>query len=308
MMNITQSGFEAESRTMRFFRKIGLDSIAWSLRRVHCPVGKDALVLEVGSGASPYFRSNILCDAYEETQERFFTPLVHDRPTVLAFVERLPFKDNIFDFVIASHVLEHSSDPERFLSEIQRVAKAGYIEVPDAFMERLTHYGFHRLEITDVSDCLIIRKKKDYIQDKEVVDLFHNKARPYFPKWVAKFPFQFHVRYYWSKEEGGIQHKVLNPECPADWPAPQSAQPAEIPRLPLIADLKQKTLVLVRKLFSQSARNKSIDLLSLLKCPDCGGDNFENDEIFEHAICVKCGTKHSVFMPGQRRISQDGYA
>ena len=306
MMNITQSWFEAESRTMRFFRKIGLDSIAWSLRRVHCPVVKDALVLEVGSGASPYFRANILCDAYEETQERFFTPLVHDRPTVLAFVERLPFKDDAFDFVIASHVLEHSSDPERFLSEIQRVAKAGYIEVPDAFMERLTHYGFHRLEITDGSDGLLIRKKKGYIQDEEVVALFHNKARPYFPKWVAQFPFQFHVRYYWSKETGGIQYKVLNPDCPADWPVPQSLQPAEIPRLPLIAVLKQKILGLVRKLFSQSARNKSINLLSLLKCPDCGGDNFEADEICEHAVCVKCGSKHSVFMPGYRRIAKNG--
>jgi SAM-dependent methyltransferase len=211
-MSITQGGLEMESRVMRVFRKIGMDSIAWSLRRVYCPVGKDALVLEVGSGASPYFRANVLCDAYEETQERFFTPLVHDRPTVVAFVERLPFKDDAFDFVIASHVLEHSAEPEKFLSEIQRIAPAGYIEVPDAFMERLTHYGFHRLEITDDANGLIIRKKKDYIQDEEVVGLFHNKARPFFPKWVGQFPFQFHVRYYWSRDTGGIHYRVLNPD------------------------------------------------------------------------------------------------
>lgn len=307
-MGITQGEFQAESRAMRFFRKIGMDSIAWSLRRVHCPVSKDALVLEVGSGASPYFRANVLCDAYEETQERFFTPLVHDRPTVLAFVERLPFKDDAFDFVIASHVLEHSADPERFLGEIQRVARGGYIEVPDAFMERLTHYGFHRLEITDGTDGLIIRKKKNYIQDEEVVALFHNKARPVFPKWVARFPFQFHVRHYWSKDTGGIRYKVLNPECPADWPAPQAPIPTETPRLPLTAAVKQKTLGMVRRLFSQSARNKSIDLLGLLKCPECGGGDFKMDAMGTHAICTKCGAKHSVFIPGGRRNSDSGAA
>lgn len=307
-MSLTQGGFEVESPVMRFFKKIGMDSIAWSLRRVHCPVGKNALVLEVGSGASPYFRANVLCDAYEETQERFFTPLVHDRPTVLAFVERLPFKDDAFDFVIASHVLEHSADPERFLSEIQRVARAGYIEVPDAFMERLTHYGFHRLEITDGTDGLIIRKKKNYIQDEDVVALFHNKARPLFPKWVARFPFQFHVRYYWSRDTGGIRYKVLNPECPADWPAPQSPVPAEAPRLPLIAAVKQKTLGMVRRLFSQSTRNKSIDLLGLLKCPECGGGDFKMDAMGAHAFCSKCGAKHSVFIPGGRRNAESGTA
>lgn len=307
-MAITQGGFEAESRAMRFFRKIGMDPIAWSLRRVHCPVGRGALVLEVGSGASPYFRANVLCDAYEETQERFFTPLVHDRPTVLAFVEELPFKDDAFDFVIASHVLEHSAEPEKFVTEIQRVAKAGYIEVPDAFMERLTHYDFHRLEITDDADGLIIRKKKGYIQDEEVVGLFHNKARPFFPKWVARFPFQFHVRYYWSKDTGGIRYKVLNPECPADWPAPQSLVPDETPRLPLMAAVKQKTLAVLRRLFSQSIRNKSIDLLGLLKCPQCGGTDYTMDDVGAHAVCSKCGASHAIFIPGHRRNPASGAA
>jgi SAM-dependent methyltransferase len=301
---MTILGKNSESAAMRLFRKIGMDSIAWSLRRLYCPVDRGALVLEVGSGASPYFRANVLCDAYEETQERFFTPLVHDRPTVLAFVEKLPFKDDAFDFVIASHVLEHSADPERFLSEIQRVAKAGYIEVPDAFMERLTHYGFHRLEITDNADGLIIRKKKYYIQDEEVVALFHNKARPIFPKWVARFPFQFHVRYYWEKSAGGIKCTVLNPECAADWPAPQLPVPVETPRLPLAATLKQQALAIIRKVFSQTIRNQSIDILSLLKCPECGGEDFELDKFEVNAVCKGCGTKHAVHLPRHNKTAR----
>src|SRR3989344_6935160 len=205
-----------ENLLMRLFKKIGLDAIAWSLRRLYCPVKKNDLVLEVGSGGNPYFRANILCDAYFETQERFFVPLIYDRPTIIAPAENLPFKNDAFDFVIASHVLEHSADPEKFLSELQRVAKAGYIEVPDAFMERLTHYGFHRLEITDKEDALIIRKKKNYIHDQEIDNLF-DKTRLIFPKWVQKYPFQFHVRYYWGRDEGGIKYKILNPEYKFNW-------------------------------------------------------------------------------------------
>lgn len=63
------------------------------------------LVLGVGSGRNPYPRSNLLLDAYESTCGRHWAPFVTDRPTILGFVENLPFKDNTFDLVIALHVL-----------------------------------------------------------------------------------------------------------------------------------------------------------------------------------------------------------
>jgi SAM-dependent methyltransferase len=290
---------QTESKMMRFFRGIGMDSIAWPLRRVYCPVNANDLVLEVGSGGSPYFRANVLCDAYEETQERLFVDLVHDRLTVVAFVEQLPFKDDSFDFIIASHVLEHSAHPETFLSEIQRVGKAGYIEVPDAFMERLTHYTFHRLEITDKNGELVIRKKKNHIQDEEVVGLFHNKARPIFPSWAARYPFHFHVRYYWEKENGGIKYTVINPECPADWEAPQLVEEKNPPQQELIVRIKQQTLKLVRQLFSQKARNNSIDILELLQCPYCRCNQLTLVE--SNATCTTCKSKFIVYQPSQPR-------
>jgi SAM-dependent methyltransferase len=147
---------ETHSAAMRLAQGLGFERIAWSLRRLHCPVDDSALVLEVGSGGNPYPRANVLLDAYEATRERHWVPLTVDRPTVLGFVEALPFRDQAFDFVIASHVLEHSADPARFLGELQRVAKAGYIEVPDAFMERVNPYHDHRLEITTREGRLVI--------------------------------------------------------------------------------------------------------------------------------------------------------
>lgn len=278
------------SKIMDFFSKIKLESIAWSLRRVHVPVDKDALVLEVGSGGNPYFRSNVLIDAYLDTRERHYAKLISDRPTVLGFVENLPFKDDSFDFVIASHVLEHSKDPEKFLSELQRVAKAGYIEVPDAFFERLATYLDHRLEITDIDDELVVRKKKSYIQDKEIYDLVHNKISPVFGKIVSKYPFKFNVRYYWSKDAGGIKYKIINPEYEFDWEAPETDKVYRKPSL--IATIKTTILKLVRKYLSQNERNKNINLDELIMCPKCKSDEFTKDA--EVIVCNACNTSYEI--------------
>ena len=44
--------------------------------------------------------------------------------------KKLPFKDKEFDYVILSHVMEHVPNLLEFKNEIQRIAKAGYIELP----------------------------------------------------------------------------------------------------------------------------------------------------------------------------------
>lgn len=275
------------SSLMEFFRRIGLDSIAWSLRRIYCPVNKSDLVLEVGSGGNPYYRANILCDAYLDTEERFFEKLVLDRPIVLALAENLPFKDDTFDFVIASHVLEHSKEPEKFIKEIQRVGKAGYIEVPDAFMERLTNYGFHMLEITDKNDELFIRKKRGQIQDEELWNLFKNKTRGIAPYLFSKYPFNFHVRYYWRKDLGGIKYKILNPEYKFNW-EPMVIGPDSISadRQSTKTKFKRIVLFLFRKIFSQNKRNRNIRLEDYLICLKCGGAISKKNNGYK---CVVCG-------------------
>lgn len=279
--------------------KFKMEKIAWSLRRLYCPVKASDLVLEVGSGGSPYFRANVLCDAYEETQERFFVPLVSDRPLVMAFVENLPFKDNAFDFVIASHVLEHSSNPDKFIAELQRVAKAGYIEVPDAFMERLTHYGFHKLEITDKNGELIITKKKGFIHDPDTVELFHNKVRGIFPFWVGKFPFRFHVRYYWSKDTGGIKYRITNPEVNVGWECPAGDVGPSTHLQDQTQSFKAKLfrfiLSTVRAWLSQTKRNANLDVAALMKCSECQKTNLKL--VGDSVVCQSCNSKTKIFLP-----------
>ncbi len=264
-----------ESSLMRLMRGLGFESLAWSLRRLHCPVDSHALVLEVGSGGNPYPRANVLLDAYEESRHRHWVPLIADRPTVLGFVENLPFKDKVFDFVIACHVLEHSAEPERFLGELQRVSRAGYIEAPDAFFERINPYRDHHLEIT-VRDGLIIRKKSAWQVDSGLVELYEHRAKAIFTRFtLPHHPFRFHVRYYW---QATIDFRVVNPEVNCEWSVLESPTSGALPR----RNQKVRGVArgLLRRMFSQNRRNHSLDLLKLLRCPACRSENLRREEIW----------------------------
>jgi SAM-dependent methyltransferase len=294
-MKIEKDIYNDIGALMKLLIKINRESWAWKIRRLYNPIPKDYLVLEVGSGGNPYARSNVLSDAYIETQERWFAPLVTDRPAVIAFVENLPFKDNTFDHVIASHVLEHSKDPERFLSELQRVSKSGYIEVPDAMMERLITYGDHRLEIYKKNDVLYIKKKKNYIEDEDIYKLYHQKFSRLFGKIVSKHPFHFHVRYYWSKSNGGIKYIIENPDSIIHWESPKiNVEVFPKMRQRLIYRNYKRLIKLSTWLFSQRKRNKGIKLQEYIQCPKCSNDKFKDNP--ENFVCNKCHAsfkKHS---------------
>lgn len=246
--------------------------LAWSLRRLRIDIPDDALVLEVGSGGNPYPRSNVLLDAYEVTRERHWERLVHDRPTILTFGECLPFKDKVFDYVIAAHVLEHSPYPEQFLAELQRVARAGYIETPDAFMERINPYKDHRLEVTLRDDCLIIRKKSSWIVDEELVELYEDRAKRVVTcQTIPQNPSDFHMCYFWSDK---IRFEVINPEVDACWSPPgDDLKGTSAARSGLTSKLRAHLLEAIRHLFSQKTRNASLDIRPFMRCFRCHSEN-----------------------------------
>jgi uncharacterized protein YbaR (Trm112 family) len=277
---------DEESKLMRLFRALRLESLAWSARRLHCPIGSDALVLEVGAGSNPYPRANVLLDAYEESQERHWEPLRKDRPFVFGFIENLPFKDGAFDFLIASHVLEHSRNPDRAVAEFQRVARAGYIEVPDALFERLMPYKDHRLEITARSGQLVIRKKPSWLVDTELNDFVHHSGRGVVGgRLVSRHPFAFHVRYYWKDR---IDYVVMNPDVDNAWPAEAADKPDSGPNWRQAA--RQSYLTLLNLLFAQKARNARINLLDLLRCPTCRSARLATNE--DGILCLDCDTTY----------------
>jgi len=279
-----------ESLAMRACRALGRERLAWALRRLHVPVDPGALVLEVGSGGNPYPRANVLLDAYAETSERHWVPLIADRPIVLGFVEKLPFRDKSFDFVIASHVLEHSRDPAAFVSELQRVARAGYIETPDALMERLYPYPDHRLEVTVRGEALVVRRKATWRNDAEMAEYFESKASPGFRRaLIPNHPFDFHVRYYWRDH---IPLRIVNPETTLA----ESELPATPPSVTTppsgSAGVREGLRAACRRWLSQTARNAALDLTALLACPACRESVEKKAEA--SFTCKGCGRSYPI--------------
>lgn len=275
-----------KSKLMRFAESFGMERLAWSLRRLYCPVSADALVLDVGSGGNPYPRANVLLDAYEETVERYNLPLIKDRPIVFGLAERMPFRSKVFDFVIASHVLEHTADPDAFISELMRVGKAGYIETPDGFFERINPFRFHRLEVFDKDNQLVIIKKPAWKPYPELVEMYERKMKDSrFLRFLSQHPGPFYVRYYW---EDRIDYRVLNPEVDANWPLPIVQEGSYKDQH---GKIRLFLLQLVRGLFSQKSRNKKIDLLALLRCPACASDELR--KINEGIQCECCGAVYA---------------
>jgi SAM-dependent methyltransferase len=177
-------------------------------------------VLEVGSGDSPSPRADVLLDLTLSNRERVGGRTVIDRPFAIGQVERLPFRDRAFDYAIAFHVLEHSPDPDRFLSELQRVAGAGYIETPSFWAECVQPMRMHRLQVGVELDhdgpFLLIRKKTNPLPDPELARAFDVKLkttaalRTLAPNaWVS--------RYHWKNR---IRWRVVNPEADASWELP----------------------------------------------------------------------------------------
>ena len=179
--------------------KYSINLIKWSLRKANLPNKHEALVLDVGSGSNPHPSADVLLEKFVDTTHRY-SPLVADRPTVLADACRMPFKDKAFDYVIAFHVLEHINTPELFLNELQRVGKAGYIETPNAVFERLVPYDVHVLEIMDVNGELIIHKKASAKPDEYINNLDIVKKLPKWNKFFYNNPELFHVRYFWENK------------------------------------------------------------------------------------------------------------
>ena len=75
----------------------------------------------------------------------------------------LPFKDNEFDFVVASHVIEHVDDFEFFIKELERISNKGYIELPSrladniVFENKTDHVWWFIFD--DINNQLLVSKK-----------------------------------------------------------------------------------------------------------------------------------------------------
>jgi len=114
--------------------------------RILARLRPEDVVLDIGAWGRPFNRADYVVDQepYETRgsyglpgqggeRERFTreTWIRHD----ICSRDPLPFRDKEIDFVVCSHTLEDIRDPLWVCSEMIRIARAGYIEVPSRIAE-----------------------------------------------------------------------------------------------------------------------------------------------------------------------------
>jgi SAM-dependent methyltransferase len=160
-----------------------------SRARMLAGIGDADLVLDVGGGASPFARADWVIDllaydgrgrygpAPDPSSERFDASTWVQRD--ICDRDPWPFSDRQFDFTVCSHTLEDVRDPVFVCSELIRVSKAGYIEVPSRLEEQ--SYGFqgpwagwgHHRWLIDATDDELTFVFKHHV--------LHNRPSDHFP-------------------------------------------------------------------------------------------------------------------------------
>ncbi len=126
-------------------------------------------VVDVGGASAPFRRADYIID-YVPYESINWNQLKGDgdkpRFSKETYVEfdicsrkPFPFADKFFDYSICSHVLEDIRDPLWVCSELMRISKAGYIEIPSRHYE--TTFGIEEKNLAGASHHRWIIELKD---------------------------------------------------------------------------------------------------------------------------------------------------
>ncbi len=146
-------------------------------------IKKTDKVLEVGPGNTPFYRSDVLLEKiFEDENEAFMqaggTQKKDLKKEIVYYKEdTFPFKNEEFDYVICSHVLEHipTAQIPLFVSELNRVAKNGYIEVPLYNFELMANLKYHlNLVYIDSSHVIHFLSKENVNFSNELYKSFQD--------------------------------------------------------------------------------------------------------------------------------------
>lgn len=234
-------------------------------------------------------------------------PMLFAGPVVACDAEALPFRSGSFDFAVCSHLIEHVDHPDLVLSELSRVAKAGYIECPNEDYDKLDTPGYHRWFASLEDDTLVLRQKSEATFDEGVKDLVHKTLYADTGFWSAFWRHldRFFVMLSW---EGQINYRVEYLDLPDGTPGSaqrscfdDSSWVAEhgfaVPEDSLAgATVPKRGSALAEafwKLLRRLARGTSpeIDWRSVVVCP---ADHGDLDEADAELTCQTCGKTYAI--------------
>ena len=155
-------------------------------------------ILDIGCGYTANKYANVLADSED------FSKFYKNKNFVLIRDKILPFKDKEFDFVIASHVIEHIRDVEFFIKELERISSQGYIEIPSRFSDNLVfddsenHVWWFNFD--DIKNCLIILKRNQFIKPFMTVSMSMSLRKIFRESFVLELSWQDKINYEFQHE------------------------------------------------------------------------------------------------------------
>jgi uncharacterized protein YbaR (Trm112 family)/SAM-dependent methyltransferase len=241
-------------------------------------IGPNDLVLDIGSGHNPHPRADVLCDRYIDDDTERAGAIKADRPLIVADAHDLPFKDQAFDYVVTSHIIEHMEDPVRFCRELMRVARAGHIASPSEMAEKLFYWPFHRWYVNKIGDTLVLHpKNNDPNIFGELFDYLY-EYNPWYARFQRSLPDLFWIEYEWA----GEIKITIRQKSPLDLDSPKRLMRMVKPResLPLMlyrtaasmgeAVVPPAAIAAVRALRRvKRAPRRQVNLEAILACPLC---------------------------------------
>jgi SAM-dependent methyltransferase len=175
-------------------------------------------VLEIGPGANPHPRSDVLLEMAFEDPAEYAKQFGHDQPLQttkeLVFYDgrTFPFKDKEFDYVICSHVLEHVPDVEGFLQEVFRVGHRGYFEYPTILYEYLYNFDVHLNFVRYAEGVLFYMPKSDAPLNafKPVQNYFFKTLEQGHVPLIQAMPDHFIQGFEWNKPFSAVRTRDLH--------------------------------------------------------------------------------------------------
>jgi uncharacterized protein YbaR (Trm112 family) len=180
----------------------------------HSPAPPESgLVLDVGSGQAAHARADLVVDKYVADDFERGSALDLRKPLVVADGQALPLAESAFAYVIASHVLEHATDPVLFAGELARVGSAGFVQVPSRAAELTFGWPFHPWLIDLEGNVLLFRPRGDAAAP--VGTLFHEAFDDsvLFRVWFGSTRDTWHHTLHWTGSfEVGVEGASRAPE------------------------------------------------------------------------------------------------
>ena len=188
-MNITQDNILIKRSSKEFIDNLLNKNPNWK-------------VLDIGCGYTAHKNATVICDVQD------LSNFYKNKNFIKLDGKILPFEDDEFDFVIASHVLEHVEDVTTFIKELSRVSSKGYIELPTVLEDNLVFENkkdhIWHMEFDDINYELIISKKIQYLEPVLTVSSIKKLSKIFRQSLVLELYWENQIKYKKFEENNNI--------------------------------------------------------------------------------------------------------